>query len=206
MCSESPAGIASPGRCGGRRARGQAPEVERGEQPVLPYDARKRDHPCPEGPGVIKLQAVDVRRCDGGAVRHGHRPGEAAAHDDGRRLDGLRHDEVEPRRRAGRRRGNRRSGVGGGGGGGGGVGGWGGVPLRVFVNVQTATSPCATAPSTLVPGTETRTVPFRAHSTFGSYVASSFPQPRSRSLSPHRYPSGVGRSSSRCHLSRPPLR
>ena len=48
------------------------------------------------------------------------------------------------------------------------VGGCGGVPFRVFVKVQMTTSPCATAPSTLVPVTETSTVPLRVHSTLES--------------------------------------
>jgi hypothetical protein len=39
------------------------------------------------------------------------------------------------------------------------------VPFRVFVNVQTTTSPARTSPSTFVPGTETATAPFRVHVT-----------------------------------------
>ena len=59
-------------------------------------------------------------------------------------------------------------GGGGGGGGPGGGGGVGGVPFLRFVNVQTTASPRATAPSTLVPVTETSTVPLRVHSTLES--------------------------------------
>ena len=55
--------------------------------------------------------------------------------------------------------------VGGGGDGGGGVGG---APFRVFVNVQTTTSPLVTSPSTFVPGTEAAIVPLRVHSTLES--------------------------------------
>src|SRR5262249_46306479 len=75
------------------------------------------------------------------------------------------------------------AGVGGAGvgGTGGGVGGEGGVgvgvgdgegdgagDLRVFVNVQTTTSPLETAPSTFVPETETSSFPFRVQSTLES--------------------------------------
>src|SRR5262249_61770130 len=72
-------------------------------------------------------------------------------------------------------------GVGGGGVGSGGVGpGVTGV-LRVFVNVQTTTSPFATAPSTFVPAAATSSFPFRVHATLEYEAARSVARP-SRSV------------------------
>jgi hypothetical protein len=59
-------------------------------------------------------------------------------------------------------------GSGGDGVGGAGSGGDGSGVLRVFVNVQTTTSPLETVPSTFVPETETSSFPFRVHPTFES--------------------------------------
>src|SRR4051795_6614589 len=56
-------------------------------------------------------------------------------------------------------------GGGGGGEGGGGRGGVGSGAVRVFVNVQTTTSPVAIAPSALVPVTDSAGVPLRVQST-----------------------------------------
>ncbi len=125
--------------------------------------------------GIVELEAVDVRRRDRRAVRDGHRPRDPPPTATVVGSTVFVDDEVE----------QRRAGAGGAAAAAAAAAAVaaaavavavavvvaavevvaveveaaevGGVPFRVFVNVQTTTSPPATAPSTFVPATETRT-------------------------------------------------
>ena len=106
---DSDLGRLGDGDDGGGRARREPPEIAR-VRPAGALRRAERDQPRAVRPRIVNLQSVDVRRGDGGAVRDGHRPGEAATESDGGRRDRLADDEVEQRRWAGRCRRDRRCG------------------------------------------------------------------------------------------------
>ena len=103
---------ADPDRLGDRRDRrgragGESAEVA-GVGAARPLGGGQRDQPRAVRAGIVELEAVDVSRRDRRPVRYGHRPREPAPDADRRRRDGLRHGQVEERRRAWRRRRHRR--------------------------------------------------------------------------------------------------